>query len=176
MRAAVFALCCLAFAAGLHRLNESDHPYKRPPAQFVEEEKPPHHERDTLLPTLALSFNYTPALPDDASARRLTSFFKLAHSRVTPESDLRATAASLVPLYVQLCVSVPDCEEGVMELLAEHQSELRLAADRLDMLQLVLHRVRKIVHKGGGGRKKRPHHHHRGGLRRKGGRALVREA
>jgi hypothetical protein len=106
-------------------------------------------------PTLELSFNYTPPLSEDASTKRLTSFFKLAHSRVTLESDIRATAAGLVPLYNQLCASVPDCYAGVMELLADHQTELRLATDRMDRLHLVLNRVRRLAN---GGDKLKPHH------------------
>lgn len=148
MRTAVFLCCFVSSACGLHRLNESDH-----------HKHLLHHTTDTLLPTLALSFNYTHPLPSDASARRLTSFFKLAHSRVTLESDIRATATALAPLYEQLCASVADCDSGVMELLADHQNELQLAADRMDRLRLVLNRVRKAVHKGGGGGRK--HHHPR---------------
>lgn len=105
-----------------------------------------HHVSETTLPTLALSFNYSAPPTDDRSTRRLTSFFKLAHSRVTLQSDLRAVAKVLLPLYVQLCASVSDCDEGVMELLADHQNELRLAADRMDRLQLVLNRVRRLYH------------------------------
>ena len=134
----VILLCSIAFTTSLHRPNAS-------------------HVAETILPTLALSFNYSTPPTSDPSAKRVTSFFKLAHSRVTPESDLRAVAKGLVPLYVQLCASVEHCESDVMELLAEHHSELRLASDRLERLHLVLNRVRRLVHDEGG-QKRGPHH------------------
>ena len=147
MRSAVFLMLCSAsFVAGLYRLNESDHH---------------RHKSDTATVSLPNS-SVPPSSVDDAGSLRLTSFFKLAHSRITPESDLRAVAKALAPLYVQLCAEVSDCDEGVMELLTDHQNELRLAADRMDRLHLVLNRVRRLVHSDDG----RKHAQHRGLWRR----------
>lgn len=136
MRTVGFLLLCFAsFAACL--LNESD-----------------HHTPDSAA--------IAPPLSDDASALRLTSFFKLAHSRVTLKSDIRATAVGLVPLYAQLCASVSDCDSGVTDLLADRQNELQLEVDRMDKLHLVLNRVRRLVHSDDG----RKHPQHRGLWRR----------
>ena len=139
-RTAVFIFLCSALlVTGLHRLND------------------PHHRHNQTAHD-----DY-----DDAAAtKRVASFFKLAHSRVTLDSDLRATAAGLVPLYAELCASVRDCYANIMELLNDHRTELRLAADRMDRLHLVLNRVRRLVHdgEGGKGKKRRPSHK---GLRRK---------
>jgi hypothetical protein len=92
----------------------------------------------------------------ERDAQRVASFFKLAHSRVTVDSDLKATAAGLAPLFVELCASVPACETDFMDLLADRQSELRLASDRMYRLYLLFDRVRRLV--DGGGKKRKPAH------------------
>jgi hypothetical protein len=92
---------------------------------------------------LRVSYNYTA----DPDSKKLTSFFKLAHSRITPRCDIKTVASSLVPLYVQLCASVPDCASAVRELCAAHQNELQIEMDRMDRLHLVLHRVMRIANR-----------------------------
>jgi hypothetical protein len=138
-RTAVFLFLCSAlFASGLHRLQSSSKQHRHHPA-------PPNH---TSIDT----------------THRVDSFFKLAHSRVTLESDIRATAAGLAPLFADLCASVRDCDAAVMELLADRRTELRMASDRIDRLHLVLNRVRRLVHEDDG-KKRGPSH--RGLKRRK---------
>jgi hypothetical protein len=132
-----FLLCCAAFTAGLPRLHR-------------------HHLQNT---------NTTTTTDPERDAQRVASFFKLAHSRVTVDSDLKTTAVGLAPLFVELCASVPSCEADFMDLLADRQSELRLASDRMYRLYLTFDRVRRIVHGEGGGKKRHPAHR---ALKRKG--------
>ena len=119
-------LCCAAFTAGLPRLHR-------------------HHLQNT---------NTTTTTDPERDAQRVASFFKLAHSRVTVDSDLKTTAVGLAPLFVELCASVPSCEADFMDLLADRQSELRLASDRMYRLYLTFDRVRRLV--DGGGKKRNP--------------------
>ena len=129
MRTVVLSLllCHAAFTAGLPRLHR-------------------HHPQNAS----------TEAADPERDAQRVASFFKLAHSRVTVDSDLKTTAVGLAPLFVELCASVPSCEADFMDLLADRQSELRLASDRMYRLYLLFDRVRRLV--DGGGKKRKPAH------------------
>ena len=74
--------------------------------------------------------------------KKLDAFFKLAHSRMESGADIRALAAGLLPLYIQLCTSVGDeCNAMVAELFRARYNDVQLEADRMDRLQLVLRRL-----------------------------------
>ena len=74
--------------------------------------------------------------------RKLDAFFKLAHSRMESGADIRALAAGLLPLYIQLCVHVGDeCNSLVADLFRARYNEVQMEADRMDRLQLVLRRL-----------------------------------
>ena len=143
MRTLLHLMLCITFASGLLRHNGT-------------KPHPPHHHRES--PHIQLAFNYTVSTHSTAD-KRLLSFFKLAHDRVTPSCDIRAVATSLSPSYTQLCASVAECGSGVKELLADHQNVLQSEWDRIDRLRMVLHRVMKDGVKHRGLWRRRPHHH-----------------
>ena len=100
--------------------------------------------------------------PDDAfNEKKVTAFFKLAHSRMD-EHDVKALATSLLPTYMQLCVVVPECDSMVREMYGAHHTEAQMELDRMDKLQFVLGRIMRMR-----GRMatrfgiQHGHHHHR---------------
>ena len=77
------------------------------------------------------------------SEKQVMLFFKLAHSRMD-EHDVKVLATSLLPSYMQLCVTVPDCDTMLREVFGAHQAEAQLEVDRMDKLQFVLGRVMRM--------------------------------
>jgi hypothetical protein len=99
-----------------------------------------------------LSYHGLPA--DTPADRKLSAFFKLAHSRMDGHNDIKTLAAGLFPLYVQLCVALGDnCDSAVGEMFRARYNELQLELDIMDRLQLVLSRLMRSRGRWG---KKRP--------------------
>ena len=88
-----------------------------------------------------------------AADRKLSAFFKLAHSRMDGHNDIKALATGLFPLYVQLCAALGDeCDSAVGEMFRARYNELQLELDIMDRLQLVLARLMRT--RGRWGKKK----------------------
>jgi hypothetical protein len=117
-------------------------------------EKPrPGHHSETPPGKKHSGLSYH-GLPTSTPAnRRLSAFFKLAHSRVDRHNDIKALATGLFPLYVQLCAARGnDCDSVVGEMFRARYNELQLELDIMDRLQLVLSRLMRT--KGRWGKKK----------------------
>ena len=120
MRWFLFILLSISFTKALQNYSAS-HAQFRPQDDHYKHEKPSHTD----------------------SEKQVMSFFKLAHSRMD-EHDIKVLATSLLPSYMQLCVTVPDCDTMLRELFGAHQAEAQLELDRMDKLQFVLSRVMRM--------------------------------
>ena len=142
-------------------------PLPYPPLdRFHLHQPPPAEEEEEVAPSGKTRQGGSGEL-SAAAERRLGAFFKLAHSRILTDgraTDIRALAAGLFPVYLQLCAvlgggdadEAVNCDAAVGELFRARYNELQIEVDRMDRLHFVLVRLMRAHARwiGGGGKRK----------------------
>ena len=75
--------------------------------------------------------------------KKLISFIKLLHSKID-SPDSKSIATHFLPIYIQLCAAVSDCDYAIGELFMSLYAEVQLELHRMDKLHHVLHRLKRL--------------------------------